>query len=84
LTGSGSNVEPGSFLWRQFISFVKIDQRIFLRIWRMPGVFTSMRGINFAGSQIPEQFRSNGHAVLVNGLPASFFACYQLSASWKI
>ena len=39
LSGSGSNVEPGRFLWQQSISFVKRDQRIFLRFGLLPVVW---------------------------------------------
>ena len=41
LPGSGSNVEPGRFLWQQSISFVKRDQRIFLRFGLLPVVWDS-------------------------------------------
>ena len=41
LPGSGSNVEPGRFLWQQSISFVKRDQRIFLRFGLLPVVWVS-------------------------------------------
>ena len=36
LPGSGSNVEPGRFLWQQSISFAKRDQRIFLWFGLLP------------------------------------------------
>jgi len=41
LPGSGSNVEPGRFLWQQSISFAKRDQRIFLWFGLLPVAWDS-------------------------------------------